>query len=129
MQTRGQVTAELGKAIIKFEREHMGRGPKEVQTYIINDMILVRLKGVLTAAEHKLSRNKEGIDLIKRVRSNLLEHSRSLLEEIVFEILETRVVSMHTDISTKTGDRVIIFMVEEDLEQKYPCTSREKKVE
>jgi len=128
MQTRGQVTAELSKAIIKFERGHMGRGPKEVQTHLVNDMVVIRLKGVLTAAEHKLARNNEGIDLIKRVRSNLLEHSRSLLEEIIFEILGTRVISMHTDISTKTGDRVIIFMVEENLEQKYPCSSKEKRI-
>ena len=46
--TIGQLESEISKAVTQFEREHLGRGPRETRTYIIQDIILVRLKGVLT---------------------------------------------------------------------------------
>ena len=124
-KTKGQVEAEISEAIIKFEKEYMGRGPDETKTYIIGDMVLVRLKGVLTPAEKQLAKtddNLKGRALIKQVRIELLEKARVLLENIVQDILGEKVVTMHTDISTITGERVIIFVLEsapqiEDEEQ------------
>jgi len=111
-KTKGQLEAEICEAVIKFEKEYMGRGPLETKAYIIDDMILVRLKNVLTQAELKLSDNinqKDGRELIKRVRIALLEQGRPLLEEAVEKILNVKVKSLHTDISTVSGERVIIF--------------------
>ena len=96
----------------------MGRGPQETKAYILDDMILVRLKGVLTPAEQRLVKNPQGTDLIKRVRSNLLEQGRELLTKAIETITHLTVVSLHTDISTKTGERVIIFTLNEHLEDK-----------
>jgi uncharacterized protein YbcI len=118
-KTKGQVEAEISNAIIQFEKDYMGRGPKETQTYIINDMILVRLKGVLTPAEQQLAKNPEGTNLIKQVRSNLLEQGRGLLSELIEKMTGLRVVSLHTDISTKSGERVIIFSLSENLERRF----------
>jgi len=114
-KTKGQVEAEISEAIIKFEKEYMGRGPDETKTYIIGDMVLVRLKGVLTPAEKQLARsedNLKGRALIKQVRIELLETARLLLERIIMDILGEKVVSLHTDISTVTGERIIIFTLE-----------------
>ena len=114
-KTKGQIEAEISEAIIKFEKEYMGRGPDETKTYIIGDMVLVRLKGVLTPAEKQLARsedNLKGRALIKQVRIELLEKARMLLENIVQDVLGEKVVTMHTDISTITGERVIIFVLE-----------------
>jgi len=44
----GEVEAEFTKAIIKLEKEFLGRGPLEARTLLVNDMVLVRLRGVLT---------------------------------------------------------------------------------
>ncbi len=102
--------------MIKFEKEYMGRGPVETRTYIIDDMILVRLRGVLTQAEHQLAMspdNAGGRELIKQVRVKLLESGRPLMEKAVEEITGSRVISLHTDISTVTGERVIIFIMGE----------------
>ena len=114
--SKGQIEAEITKAIIQFEREHLGRGPREARTWIIQDMIFIRLKGVLTPAEEKLARDPEGRDLIKRVRMQLIEGSRPMLEDIVRRITGMSVVSLHSDISTKTGERIIAFTLAEDLE-------------
>ena len=114
-KTKGQVEAEISEAIIKFEKEYMGRGPDETKTYIIDDMVLVRLRGVLTPAEKQLAKtddNLKGRALIKQVRIELLEKARVLLENIVQDVLGEKVVTMHTDISTITGERVIIFILE-----------------
>jgi len=114
--TRGEVEALLTNAIIQFEKDHLGRGPVEARVYIIEDMVLVRLRGVLTPAEITLAKTPEGHVLIKQVRTQLLESSRTILEEIVQKVTGCSVVSLHSDISVKTGERVIVFTLAEKLE-------------
>ncbi|MEO6666077.1 MAG: DUF2294 domain-containing protein, partial [Nitrospiria bacterium] len=65
-RSMGQVEAEIGNALIQFEKDFMGRGPKETRAYLVEDMVLVRLKGVLTPAEQQLAKNSEGTELIKQ---------------------------------------------------------------
>ena len=111
-RTKGQLEAEICEAVIRFEKEFMGRGPLETKAYIIEDMVLVRLRNVLTQAELKLagvSESKDGRELVKRIRIALLEQGRPLLEDAVEKILGVKVESLHTDISTVTGERVILF--------------------
>jgi uncharacterized protein YbcI len=111
-RTKGQLEARICEAVIQFEKEFMGRGPLETKAYIIDDLVLVRLRNVLTKAELKLassSESKDGRELVKRVRITLLEQGRPLLEEAVENILGVKVRSLHTDISTVTGERVILF--------------------
>lgn len=117
-RTKGRIEAEISEAVIRFEKEYMGRGPLETRTHIIGDMVLVRLKGVLTKAEHQLAAPGETAghrDLIKQVRIALLEKGRPLLEAAVESIAGCKVKSLHTDISTVTGERIILFTLEEDL--------------
>ena len=112
MKTRGQMEAEISKAIISFEKESMGRGPVEVRSHLIDDMVLVRLKGVLTPLEIKLVETedpRQGRDLIKRVRMELLELGRPILESAIEELTGCPVESLHTDVSTRTGERIIVF--------------------
>ncbi len=114
-KSRGQIEADISEAIIKFEKEYMGRGPEETKTYIIDDMVVIRLKRVLTPAEQQLakaSHNARGRTLIKQVRTELLEKARPLLEPIISQMTGKTVKSLHTDISTVTGERVIIFTLE-----------------
>jgi uncharacterized protein YbcI len=122
-KSKGMIEAEISEAIIKFEKEYMGRGPVETRTYIVDDMIIVRLKGVLTKAEEQLAKSEEGLILIKKVRVKLLEESRDLLKKIVTEIADASVKSIHTDISTVSGERVIIFTLEGNLEKKFAKNS------
>lgn len=118
-RTKGQIEAQISDAIIKFEKEYMGRGPTETKTYIIKDMVFVRLKGVLTPAEEQLAKTAEGAGLIKKTRVQLLEGARVLLENLVSDITGSQVRSLHTDISTKTGERVIIFTLDQNLEDEF----------
>lgn len=113
--TKGKIEALVGEAIIKFEKDHMGRGPREAKTYILKDLIFVRLKKVLTPAEEQLAKSAEGAELIKKTRMQLLEGARVLLEDIIIDITKCKVKSLHTDISTKTGERIIIFTLNQDL--------------
>lgn len=113
--TRGEVEAALANAIVQFEKEHLGRGPAETRVFIIEDMVLARLRGVLTPAEAKLAQTSEGHALIKQVRRQLLEASRPLLEGMVQEKTGSRVLSLHTDISARTGERIIVFVLAENL--------------
>ncbi len=114
-KTKGQLEAEISQAIIKFEREYMGRGPEETRTFVIEDMVVVRLRGVLTPAEKSLAKidpSAHGRTLIKQVRIELLEKARPLLERIIRDITGQSLLSLHTDISTATGERVVIFTLD-----------------
>lgn len=114
MKTKGQIEAEISEAIIKFEREYMGRGPEGARTYLLGDIVMVRLQGVLTPAERQLARSDtpgQGRTLIKQVRMELLEKARPLLEVIIRDIVGHSIISLHTDISTVTGERFIVFVL------------------
>jgi uncharacterized protein YbcI len=114
-KTKGQIEAEITEAVIRFEKEYMGRGPEEAKTYLVDDMVLVRLKGVLSRAEHQLANTGDaprGRELIKQVRRESLERGREFLEAVVRDAVQQNVVSLHTDISTATGERVIVFTLE-----------------
>ena len=117
--TKGQTEAKISESILKFEKEYMGRGPVESKTYIIKDIVFVRLKGVLTPAEDQLAKTIEGAELIKKVRVQLLEGARMLLYNIISDITACQVISLHSDISTKTGERVIVFTLDKNLEEKF----------
>lgn len=119
MKSHGELESAISKAIIRFEKDYMGRGPVETKTYLIDDMVFVRLKGVLTTGEIKLANSDNGNRgryLLKQVRQELLDRGRPLLEAIIKDIIGVKVKSLHTDISTKNGERVIIFVLDEKPE-------------
>lgn len=119
-KTRGEYIAEFTNAIIKFEKEYLGRGPLEAKTFFVDDMILIRLRGVLTPAEIKLAETAEGMALVKQSRRELFEVSQPLLQDIVHSILGCELISMHTDMSTQTGERVIILTIDTTLDDLFP---------
>ena len=122
MNEKSRLEAEISQAIVRFEKEYMGRGPTEIRTYLLGDLVLVRLKGVLTPSELKLAEtggpNRRRY-LIKRVRQELIEHGRPLLDTLIQDILGIPVVSLHTDISVKTGERIIVFSLERTVKIEF----------
>lgn len=119
IKSRGEYEDELTKAIVKFEVEHLGRGPGQVRTYILGDMVLFRLSGVLTPAEAILAQEREGHELVKELRRQLNEASRPQFEDIIKRILGFDVISLHTDMSAKTGERIIVLVVDGDIENMF----------
>ena len=111
-KTQGEIEAAVCQGISRFEQDFMGRGPKEIQAHLIDDLLLVRLQGVLTAAEQHLVRSlpaEKGRDLLKQVRTHLVETARPLMEEMVERVTGIKVVSLHHDVSTATGEEVVLF--------------------
>jgi uncharacterized protein YbcI len=112
MKTQGEIEASICQGMSRFELEYMGRGPKDIRTHLIDDLVVVRLQGVLTAAEQHLVKSltaDKGRDLLKQVRTHLLETARPLMEGMVQEITGVKVLSLHHDISTVTGEEVVLF--------------------
>ena len=112
MKTQGEIERAIAEGMTRFEQEYMGRGPKDVHAYLIDDLVVVRLKGVLTAAEKHLVKAlpaEKGRDLLKEVRTHLIEVARPTMEAMVREITGIGVLSLHHDISTLTGEEVVLF--------------------
>src|SRR2546422_1192019 len=112
MKTQGEIEAAVCEGISRFEQEYMGRGPKDIHAHLASDLLVVRLQGVLTAAEQQLVKSlpaKKGRDLLKQVRAHLIETARPVMEAMVQEVTGVPVVSLHHDISTVTGEKVVLL--------------------
>jgi uncharacterized protein YbcI len=121
--TKGQLEAKISEAVSKFEIEFMGRGPKDIRTIINKDLIIIRMSGFLSQSEKKLAESSNGVKLIKEVRAALFESAREYLENLLQEIIDVNVISTHSDVSTMTGEKIIIFSVDEDLEARFKSRS------
>ncbi len=116
MKTHGEIEAAICEGVSRFEQDYMGRGPKDIHTHLLGDLLVVRLKGVLTAAEQQLVKSLpsvKGRDLLKEVRTQLMETARPLLEAMVHEVTGVKVLSLHHDISTVTGEEVVLLTLVE----------------
>jgi len=112
MKTVGEIEAAVCAGLSRFEQEFMGRGPKDIRTHLLGDLLVVRLQGVLTAAEQHLVKTlppEKGRDLLKQVRTQLIETARPSLEALVQDITGIRPRSLHHDISTLTGEEIVVF--------------------
>ena len=112
MKTQGEIEAAICEGISRFEQEYMGRGPKDIHAHLIGDLLVVRLRGVLTAAEQQLVKTlptERGSGLLKQVRTQLMQTARPALETMVQGVTGAKVVSLHHDVSTITGEEVVLF--------------------
>ena len=114
--TKGQIESKLSEAISKFEVEQMGRGPEKIRTVIFQDLILIRLKGFLSISEKNQARNPGGIQLIKNARTALFENAREELEATIKTVIDVNIVSTYSDVSTKTGEKIIAIVIDQDIE-------------
>jgi uncharacterized protein YbcI len=123
MKTQGEIEAAICDGITRFQQEYMGRGPKSIHTYLIGDLLVVRLQGVLTAAEQHLVKSlpgEKGRDLLKQVRLQLMETARPVMEAMVEVVTGVKILSLHHDISTVTGEEVVLFTLAKVPEFREP---------
>ena len=116
MRTQGEIEAAVCEGVSRFEQDYMGRGPKDIYAHLLGDLLVVRLQGVLTAAEQHLVKSlsaEKGRDLLKQVRTHLIETARSVMEAMVENITDVKVLTLHHDISTMTGEEVVLFTLAE----------------
>jgi uncharacterized protein YbcI len=112
MKTQGEIEAAICQGISRFEQEYMGRGPKGIHAHLLGDLLVVRLQGVLTAAEQQLAKSlpaEKGRDLLKQVRTHLVETARPVMEAMVEQVTGVKVLSLHHDVSTVTAEEVVLF--------------------
>jgi CheY-like chemotaxis protein/uncharacterized protein YbcI len=114
--TQAESEAAICEGIIRFQEEYLGGGAEQIRVHLIKDLLVIRLLGALTVAERQLVKSlspERGRDLIKLTREQLLELARPMLESMVHEVVGVKVLSMHHDISTVTGEEVVLFSLTE----------------
>lgn len=117
--TKSEAETAIRNAVIKFEQEFMGRGPMEVKAFILRDIVLVRLKGVLTPAERQLAKSEDGVEMVKRMRQNLIAQGRDKLCAQISEITGATILGLFTDIDTSIGERIIVCSFDQDVESTF----------
>jgi uncharacterized protein YbcI len=125
MKTQGEIESAVSEGIRRFEQDYMGRGPKDIHAHVLGDLLVVRLTGLLTPAERHLAQSlsaEKGRDLIKQVRTHLIETARPILDAMVEEATGVKVLSLHHDISTVTGEKIIVATLAEP-----PCHREAKR--
>lgn len=124
LKTRGELESAICLGMTRFEQEYMGRGPHEVQAHLLNDFLIVRMTHVLTVAEQHLVESappEKGRDLIKEVRTQMMEGARKQIDSMIQIITGVTVRSLHHDISTRTGEKVVIFSLSEEPTCRRPA--------
>ncbi|AYA78371.1 DUF2294 domain-containing protein [Bacillus sp. Y1] len=107
----------ISKMVTQWEKEYLGRGPLSVKSDIVRNMVVVVLRGILTPAEKELAKTQDGLLSIKKIRADLVETGSKQLKAMIKDIVKSEVISFHTDISTKSGERLIVFILEKNLEE------------
>lgn len=125
VRKHGRTEAAISDEMMVFQHEFVGRGPDRIRTYTVEDLVIVRSFGVLTPAEKQLKESFEGRKLIKAMRQQVLEAGRELLEDIVNRHTGCKVVSVHSDISTKSGEWVDVFVLGRPFEGEQTGSDRE----
>ena len=115
MKTQGEIEAAICEGIGRFEREYRGRGPKDIRAFLVDDFVVIRLQGLLTPAEQQLANfpSEKGRDLLKQVRGHLIETANPFLQAMVKEITGVKMVSLHHDVSTVTGEAFVVLTLAE----------------
>jgi CheY-like chemotaxis protein/uncharacterized protein YbcI len=114
--TQAESEAAICEGIIRFQEDYLGGGAEQIRVHFIKDLLVIRILSALTVAERQLVKSlspEKGRDLIKQTREQLLELARPMLESMVYEVVGVKVLSMHHDISTVTGEEVILFSLTE----------------
>jgi uncharacterized protein YbcI len=143
MKSQGEIEAAVCDGISRFQQEFVGRGPRDIHAHLVGPLLVVRLQGVLTPAERQLvapyhdgsagsegngatssNENGNGRSLLKQVRAHMVATGRPRLREIVEEATGVPLVSVHHDISTLTGEEVIVF----SLASSPACRAKRSKV-
>ena len=123
VKTQGEIEAVICEGMSRFQQECMGRGPKDIRAQLVGDLLVIRLQGVLTASEQHLVKSlpvERGRKLLKEVRTHLIETARPHLELMIQEITGVKVLSLHHDISTVTGEEVVPFTLVESPDYRQP---------
>ena len=123
VRTQGEIEAAICGLISRVHQEYMGRGPKDVRAHLIGDLLVVRLRGVLTSPEQHLAKSlpgEKGRDLLKQFRAHLIETARPIMQAMIQEATGVKVLSMHHDISTVTGEEVVLFTLAESPDCRQP---------
>lgn len=114
---RGAVESAITSSMVHFQAEITGHGPTEARTYILEDMVIVRFKGILSRVEQTLAEKPEGRRLIKEMRIVLREAASEELQAIVARETGCAVISSHSDISTRTGERIEIYILDRPFDR------------
>jgi len=123
MKTQGEIEAAICELISRLQRDYMGRGPKDIRAHLIGDFLVVRVQGILTAPEQHMVKSlpaEKGRDLLKQVRTHLIETARPIMEAAIQEVTGVKVLSLHHDISTVTGEECVLFTLTESPDYRQP---------
>jgi uncharacterized protein YbcI len=119
VKTKGEIESAIGVEIGRFEQDYVGRNSKDIQVHLIDDLLLIRLRGILAPAEHQLAKvlpAEKGRDLLKQVWSQLIEANRPIIEAMVENVIGIKILTIHHDISTTTGEEVILITLARSLD-------------
>ena len=123
VKTQGEIEAAICEIISRIEHEFLGRGPSDIRAHLIGDFVVVRLQGVLTTAEQQLIKSlvaEKGRNLLKQIRTHLIEAARPVMEAMIQEVTGVKMSSLHHDISSLTGEEVLLFTLADSPYYRQP---------
>ena len=112
MKTQVEIEAAICEHLSRFAQDYLGLRPRTIRAYLLPSLLVVRLQGMLSVTEQQLlltSGTGNSRDMIKQMRTALVEAARPILVTLVEEATSHQILSLHHDLSTVKGEEIIIF--------------------
>lgn len=100
---------------MRLHREFYGRGPLNFKLYVVDDIIVIKYKGVLSESEKQIAETSDGAEMIKNIRRRGFDINLDKLKFEVENFLNTKILNVFTDILPKDDEKVTVFTFTENL--------------
>jgi uncharacterized protein YbcI len=112
MKTQGEIQSEISDLFTKFMQDNMGRGPTSIKTSITDDVVVVRLKGVLTETEKHLAISEVGKNLLVSVRRHLMTTTgKNHVNQIFLSKFKTSITNFYYDCDPTNNEEIVVCVM------------------
>jgi len=108
---RGQVSADISRAVVHLFSQHTGRGPTKARTTIDGDLVVVLLHDSMTRAEQTLVRAGKHAEVL-RIRRTFQETMQVALIDAVEGLTERTVISFMSANALEPDTAAEIFVLD-----------------
>lgn len=112
-----EIESAISEAMDKFLKGQIGEQAETVSTQVVDNAIIVRFKGILSPAEKHMARSQEGLKLIKELKQKLIERAKPLLGAMIENLVDRKVIDIHSSFDPATGERIEIFTLDKNFQK------------
>ncbi|MEA2150481.1 MAG: hypothetical protein QOD69_2311 [Solirubrobacteraceae bacterium] len=110
--TGGQLLAAISTSIVAILREHYGRGPMQAKTYVLDDIIVVVMRGTGFTPLEQTIMNDDGADRVVAMRDEFQRVMAARYKQTIKDLTGRNVVAFLSQAHVEPDITIEIFFVD-----------------